>query len=289
MLLTWAICFWICSKIESRTRFLLNPHRPVHFPKKSNPRFDRETPDVVYGKNSVTELLRAKRRRVLEISVARVPERASATSEAWSTLANEHRVPLRVCEERELERLAGSTHHQGVVARVAPYIFADFEKTLTGLGNKALLVILDCVQDPQNFGTLCRSALAFGADAIILPKDRSVSVTPTVCKASAGAVEHLNIIQVGNLVIAMHKLKEAGYWIYGAHLDLATTTLAELDPAGRSVLVLGSEGRGLRELVAKTCDVLFKIPMAVDFDSLNVAQAGTVCLYEMARKVGKVS
>lgn len=260
----------------------------MHFPQKTSSGFERELPNIVYGKNAVTEVLRAGRRKILEIHASAEFEKSLSPEDLiWQT-AHAQRLSVRICNDQELGRICKSQHHQGVVARVEAYPLLELDSWIAGLKDKALVLVLDSVTDPQNFGALCRSALAFGVDAVILPKDRSVSVTPSVCKASSGAVEHLNIIQVGNLVITLHKLKEHKFWVYGAHLSAATTTLPELDPAARSVLVLGSEGRGIRELVGKTCDVLFKIPMAADFDSLNVAQAGTLCLYEMARRMGKI-
>lgn len=267
----------------------MKQHRPVRFPAKNRPAFGSEAPpNLVYGKNPVHEVLRAGRRRVLEIGITAEVQKSQSRGDPLFDLIQKQRVPVRVKDGHELDHLAGTTHHQGVVARVEPYPFVELETYLVGAKPKSLVLMLDSITDPQNFGALCRSALAFGVDAIMIPKDRSVTVTPSVCKSSSGAVEHLVIVPVGNLVITLHKLKEHKFWVYGAHLTLATTDLPGLDPAERAVLVVGSEGKGIRELVGKTCDVLFKIPMVSDFDSLNVAQAGTVCLYELARKMGKM-
>lgn len=266
----------------------MKDHRPVRFPKKPSSGFEREVSNIVYGKNAVTEVLRAGRRKVLEFYASAEFEKSLTPDDLIWRNAHAQRLSVRICNDQELGHICKSAHHQGVVARVGAYPLIELDQWFAKIGEKALVLMLDSVTDPQNFGALCRSALAFGVDAVILPKDRSIAVTPSVCKASSGAVEHLNIIQVGNLVVTLNKFKEHKFWIYGAHLKVATTTLPALDPAGRSVLVVGSEGKGIRELVGKTCDVLFTIPMAADFDSLNVAQAGTVCLYEMARKMGKM-
>lgn len=263
-------------------------HRPVHFPKKSRPPGAPEIQNIVYGKNPLAEVLRAGRRAVLEVFVTPELQKSSSADEVLLSTIRQRHIPFHVKAGHELDRLAVTQHHQGIVARVEPYPFFSLEAFLSGLKQKSLVLMLDSITDPQNFGALCRSALAFGVDAVILPKDRSVTVTPSVCKASAGAVEHLNVVQAGNLVITLHKLKEHGFWVYGAHLKSSTMVLGDLDPADRSILVVGSEGRGMRELVGKTCDVLFKIPMANDFDSLNVAQAGSVCLYELSRKMGRL-
>lgn len=207
--------------------------------------------EIIYGKNAVAEVVRAGRRKIFEI----------------------------YRDKKELFHLTKTDHHQGVAARVSAFPFSDLEGILNSCGEKALFLALDSIQDPQNFGTLCRSALAFGVDGVFLPKDRSVTVTPAVCKASAGAVEHLKIVQVTNLNSVFQKLKDNGFWIYGTALTNEAVDLPKVDFARRSVLVLGSEEKGLRPLVAKNCDVLIRIPMKGDFDSLNVAQAGTICLY----------
>lgn len=262
--------------------------RHFHPRQTSKPRSDKAVPgadpvaDIVYGKNPVREILRASSRRIREILVTKDSERS------WDPVLRDAvraaQIPVSVVDPKQLDKLAPDAVHQNVVARVEPYHYAEMGAVLRGVPERATVLILDCVQDPQNFATLCRSALAFGAHAVILPKDRSVAVTATVCKASSGAVEHLKIAQVVNLVRAMEQLKEAGFWIYGTTLAPGTVDLDKCSPAAKSAVVLGSEGDGLRSLVAKTCDVLIKIPMKTDFDSLNVAQAGTVCLYEFAAR-----
>lgn len=255
------------------------------FKSRQNPSFHKketrvDVSHVVYGRNPVTELLRAKRRDVLELFATTEALRALGTD--FDSLVRAAKIKIQIIDMQRCDKLSGGGVHQGVVARVAPYPYVAFEDVLEACGERALILMLDCVQDPQNFATLCRSALAFGVDAIVLPRDRSVAVTATVCKASSGAVEHLKICQVTNLVRAMEQAKESGFWIYGTSLAGDPVPLNQANPAAKAVLVLGSEGDGLRSLVAKTCDVLIKIPMKVAFDSLNVAQAGTVCLYEFA-------
>lgn len=238
--------------------------------------------DVIYGKNPIREVLRASSRRINELLVTKESERSlDALLRDAIRAAN---IPVSVVDPKQLDKLAPGAVHQNVVARIERYRYAEMGEVLKDVPERATVLILDCVQDPQNFATLCRSALAFGAHAVILPKDRSVAVTAAVCKASSGAVEHLNIAQVVNLVRAMEQLKEAGFWIYGTTLAPGSVDLDKCSPAAKSAVVMGSEGDGLRSLVAKTCDVLIKIPMKTDFDSLNVAQAGTVCLYEFAAR-----
>lgn len=184
--------------------------------------------------------------------------------------------------ESELTRLAGSPEHQGVVAEVEPYPYADADGLLESAD--ALVVALDQVQDPHNLGAVCRSAEAAGAAGVVICERRAAAVTPAVCKASAGAVEHLPVARVANLAdwLAAAKQRE-GVWVYGAQGDGAHIyTEAEL--TGRVVLVLGSEGRGIRPRVAGACDAHLAIPLLGHTASLNVAQAATVLLFEALRQ-----
>jgi 23S rRNA (guanosine2251-2'-O)-methyltransferase len=148
-----------------------------------------------------------------------------------------------------------------------------------------LLVVLDEVSDPRNLGAVARSALASGAHGLVLPKRRSAGVTPAAVKASAGATEHLPIAHVSNIAAYLKELQNAGFWVYGAAGDAARSYL-DLDYAGKVALVLGSEGRGLRPLVARTCDVLASIPMAGAVESLNVSVAAALLLFEARRQRG---
>lgn len=251
--------------------------------RNNSPRESKSDGEIVFGKNPIREILRAKSRKISEIQLTSEAKRALEDDELGHLVA-EAGIRISIADTNQLNRLvAPGAHHQNIVARVAPYPYATFSDVLEALSEKALILVLDCVQDPQNFATLCRTALAFGVDAVILPKDRSVTVTGTVCKASSGAVEHLKIAQVTNLARTLEELKRNGFWIYGTSLTDESVSLNEVQPAPKSALVLGSEGDGLRSLVAKTCDVLIKIPMKTDFDSLNVAQAGAICLYEFSK------
>jgi len=263
-------------------------HRPRdHLKKKRHRPRDqheqRDWPDIIYGKNPVCEALRARRRKVLEILMADDPKRLKDSPIV--KLAGAQGVTIKQMDIRELNFLTHDGVHQNVVARVQHYPEYLLNEIFENGAEKNLVLVLDCIQDPQNFGTLCRSALAFGVKEVIVPKDRSAPISSVVCKASAGAVEHLKIISVTNLVRAMEELKKHEYWIYGASLEDRSVSLQKLGPAPKTALVLGSEGKGLRRLVAETCDELVKIPMAGDFDSLNVAQAGSVILYDFGRKI----
>jgi 23S rRNA (guanosine2251-2'-O)-methyltransferase len=183
----------------------------------------------------------------------------------------------------ELTRLAGSPDHQGVVAEVDPYPYADPE-ALLGRPD-TLVVALDQVQDPRNLGAVCRSAEAVGAAGLVIPSRRSATVTAAACKASAGALEHLPVARVPNLADWLTRAKDSGAWIYGAAQD-APATYAQADLSGKVVLVFGSEGRGLRRRVAESCDLLISIPVRGRVGSLNVAAAAAVLLFEAARQRG---
>ena len=183
----------------------------------------------------------------------------------------------------ELSRLAGSPDHQGVVAEVDPYPYADPGSLLAR--PDALVVALDQVQDPRNLGATCRSAEAVGAAGLVIPSRRSAAVTAAACKASAGAVEHLPVARVPNLVDWLIRAKDSGAWIYGAQQG-APAVYSQADLGGKVVLVLGGEGKGLRRRVADTCDLLISIPVRGRVASLNVSAAAAVLLFEAARQRG---
>ena len=184
-------------------------------------------------------------------------------------------------EPAELTRLAGSADHQGVVAEVDPYPYADARSLLDA--PDALVVALDQVQDPRNLGAVCRSAEVAGAAGVVIPERRSAAVTAVACKASAGAVEHLAVARVRNLAEWLREAKEAGAWVYGASAN-APTRYDAIDWSGRAVVVLGGEGKGLRPRVEGMCDATIAIPRRGRVGSLNVAAAASVLLFESARR-----
>ncbi len=211
---------------------------------------------VIYGRRAVAEAQRGRRRVHRVLTTKDVPS-------------------------AELARLAGSPDHQGTVAEVDPYPYADPHSLLDG--PSALVVALDQIQDPQNLGAVCRSAEVAGAAGVVIPSRRSAAVTPAACKASAGAVEHLAVARVANLADWLGSAKDAGAWLYGAEAG-APAPYAQVDLTGKVVLVLGSEGRGLRPRVAGSCDLLVSIPSPGRVDSLNVSAAAAVLLFEAARQ-----
>jgi 23S rRNA (guanosine2251-2'-O)-methyltransferase len=181
----------------------------------------------------------------------------------------------------ELTRLAGSPDHQGVVAEVDPYPYADPAELLAD--REALLVALDQVQDPRNLGAVCRSAETAGAAGVAIPARRSAAVTAAACKASAGAVEHLAVARVRNLADWLGEAREAGFWAWGADPE-APTAYTDADLRGGAVLVLGGEDKGLRPRVAASCDGLLSIPRRGRTASLNVSAAAAVLLFEALRQ-----
>ena len=207
--------------------------------------------EVIYGRRPVAEAKRG-RRRVLRV----------LTREQHS--------------EEELERRCGSPDHQGVIAEVEPYPYADPTSLLAG--GAALVLALDRVQDPRNLGAICRSAEVAGASGVVIPERHSAGVTAAACKASAGAVEHLPVARVRNLADWLAGAKDAGAWVYGADAG-AETSYTSIDYEGKVVLALGGEERGLRPRVAAACDVLVSIPQRGKVGSLNVGAAAAVLLF----------
>ncbi len=212
--------------------------------------------EFIYGRRPVEEAERGRRRvhRVL-----RAPETPAV----------------------ELERLCGSPDHQGVVAEVDPYPYGDPVGMLRREGS--LLVALDQVQDPRNLGAVCRSAEFAGAAAVVAPERRAAAVTPVACKASAGAVEHLEVAHVRNLADWLGAAKEAGFWIWGAEAGAEQRPWGA-DLSGPTVLVLGGEGKGIRPRVAAACDGLIALPQRGRVASLNVSAAATALLFEALRQ-----
>jgi 23S rRNA (guanosine2251-2'-O)-methyltransferase len=181
----------------------------------------------------------------------------------------------------ELERLCGSSEHQGIVAEVDPYPYAHPDALLEG--ESPLVVALDEVQDPHNLGAVVRAAEVAGATGVVIPERRAASVTAAVCKASAGAVEHLPVARVRNLADWLARAKEREAWVYGAAAS-ARQAYTDVDWTGSAVLVMGSEGKGLRPRVSSACDELVSVPVRGKVASLNVSVAAAAILFEAARQ-----
>jgi 23S rRNA (guanosine2251-2'-O)-methyltransferase len=230
------------------------------------------TADLVYGRRPVREALRGPR-EVVEIWAT---ERA-VSAEPW---LQEERP--RTKTERELSERAGTRDHQGVLALVEPFRYADaFE---LARAERPLLAVLDRVTDPRNLGAVCRSADGAGATGVVVPAHGSAVVTPAVVRASAGAVEHVPVAVVTNLARYLAEVKGDDLWVYGAARDDGAQPMWETDLGGGVALVFGAEGRGLRPLVRRTCDGLIEIPLAGRVESLNVSVAAALLLYEARRQ-----
>jgi len=233
---------------------------------------------IIYGRNPVREALRGRRRHaVKDIWVS-----GGAAREPWL-----EGLPVRTAAAEEIQARCGSEAHQGICAEAGPYPYAGAAELLATAD--PLLVALDQVQDPQNLGSICRTAECAGAAGLIVPERRAAEVTPAVCKASAGAVEHLPVARVRNLADFLADAREAGCWSYGASAEggvgRAPVPYDRPDYAGSGVvLVLGSEGSGLRPRVAAGCDELIALPLRGRVESLGVAAAAAALLYEILQQ-----
>ena len=244
--------------------------------------------EILYGHHPVNEALKAGKRTVSEIWLAR--EKPSSRRETIVEMATARDIPLTQVPSSQLSTLSGSEKHQGVCARVSGFPYTDLNEMIKGdiLGKKdgsppVCLLLLDCIQDPHNLGALVRTAYCAGVDGVVIPKDRSASPSPVVSRISAGALEHTRLIRTTNLVKAISTLKSTGLWVAG--LDRAAgDTLFSTDFKGPLAIVVGSEEKGIRPLVKKSCDMLINIPQKGKVDSLNASVAGGIVLYEVFRQ-----
>jgi 23S rRNA (guanosine2251-2'-O)-methyltransferase len=235
----------------------------------------RET-EILYGRHAVLEALRAGRRSVRRVMLGQgVKQQAEIIGEIVAA------AQLTGCPVIEVGRpaldAAGGVNHQGVVAETGPYPYVGWEQAISA-ADAPLCLVLDHLQDVQNLGTLLRTAEAMAVTGVILPDRRAAGITPAVVNASAGAVEHLRIAQVTNLVQTLERLKKAGFWVAGLDAAPGATPLARADLSGPVALVVGAEGAGLSRLVRETCDWRVAIPMYGRVGSLNAAVAGSIVL-----------
>lgn len=237
----------------------------------------------IFGRNPVLEALRHNN-SVSRVLIARGAQDSKPVQEIMS-LAEQSGAPVEIVERRVLDMRSGGAVHQGVIAIADPFIYATMDAILRRKSAADLLVLaLDSIQDPQNLGTLLRTAEAAGVHGVLLPEHRSAQMTPAVEKAAAGAARLTSVVQVTNLVRALEQLKQAGAWVAGVENTPTATLYTEANLKGPLVLVLGSEGRGLGRLVQATCDFLVRLPMNGRLSSLNVAVAASIVLYEALRQ-----
>ena len=203
--------------------------------------------------------------------------------EAVVQAAKSRGVPVRFEDRAQLDRLAGTGQHQGIAALAAAKPAVGLEDLLGAKGGRGLLVLLDGIEDPHNLGAIVRTALAAGAQGVVIPERRAAGLSDTVERASAGALAHLPIARVKNLVRAMEEMKEAGYWLVGLD-ERADKNYTEVDLKGPIGIVLGREGEGLHELTRKRCDFLVSLPTTGPVRSLNVSVAAGIMLFEAVRQ-----
>jgi 23S rRNA (guanosine2251-2'-O)-methyltransferase len=240
---------------------------------------------IIYGKNPVREFLLQPSSKIIEVLISSEVKRADIID--LLRLAQERGIKITYLSRESLSKTARTGSHQGVAARLSDYDYvgvSEMSRKAKERGENLLVVILDHLEDPQNFGAIIRSAYVLGAHGIIIPKDRSVSVTPAVVKTSAGTASAVSISMVTNVVRLITELKKSGIWIVGADPS-AETSISDQDLVGLDIaLVIGSEGKGLKRLVKEECDFLLSIPTSGKVSSLNASVATGIMLYEIVRQ-----
>lgn len=249
----------------------------------------RLSEDLLWGVHPIFEGLEKEPDRFTEIILQK--DKRGSKIEEIIEMARHHNVKLTFVESLRLTGEGSEkVRHQGLIARISETPLIAFDDLVVKMkariagGENVRLMICDCLQDPHNLGAIIRSALASGAAGVIVTRERSAPLGGTAAKSSAGAMSHIDICQVTNLVSALKDLKKAGFWIYGAVKDADAHSLYQTDLTASACLVVGSEGKGIRPLVKKECDVLISIPMAGTLDSLNSSVAAAVILFEAMRQ-----
>jgi 23S rRNA (guanosine2251-2'-O)-methyltransferase len=240
--------------------------------------------EILFGINPVYESLKAGRRDVFKILITK--GKISKRLDQISALAGSLKISVERFSPVALKMISGTDYHQGVCAETGPYPFADLSEMLIDSQDvkpKPFLLLLDNIVDPHNLGALVRTAVCVGINGVIVPKDRSVPPTPTVSKSSAGALEHVLLSRVTNMVNAMKILKNMGLWIAGIDRS-ANESIFDCDMKAFNAVVVGGEGKGIRPLVKQHCDKLLSIPQTGLVDSLNASVAGAVVMYEAYRQ-----
>ncbi|MBR4604366.1 MAG: 23S rRNA (guanosine(2251)-2'-O)-methyltransferase RlmB [Kiritimatiellae bacterium] len=245
----------------------------------------------LYGRNPVEEALAAGRRSASEIVLPPAFPDEDDQLRRIRDEARARRLVVRTMDRSQLDRITRFGHHQGVALKTSGYPYVEFEELLSAAeeDENALVVVLDHLEDPQNVGSILRTACAAGATGVVIPEDRACGITPAAVRASAGGAEHIRVARVVNLVRAMKDLQEAGVWMTGLGFGDSAKLYTEVDFGGRVGLVVGAEGEGLSRLVSETCDFLATIPMPGGFESLNAGVAAAVAMYEVLRQHGGAS
>lgn len=243
--------------------------------------------EILYGRNPVYESLRAGLRPARSLFLAEGHQEKKIIDEIVQ-LAKARNLPIKQVSKNQITQMAGHDHHQGVVLETGDYPYKLLDELLSNIPPEEppFLLLLDLLQDPQNVGSLLRTADAVGVHGVILQERRGVGVTPAVVNSSSGAAEHLQIAQVTNLVQVMRDLKVKDIWFYGLENDERAVSLYRANLKGAIGLVVGNEGAGLRRLVRETCDGIVSLPMKGKISSLNAAIAGSIALYTVWQKRG---
>lgn len=237
--------------------------------------------DYIVGRNAVREALRSGRsvQRILVSS-----EKQSGSLGEILTLAKNLHVEVRKVPDKQLQKYSEGLPHQGVAALVTQVSFYSIDDVLSKASDKPpLLILTDGIEDPHNLGAIIRTAECAGANAVLIPKRHNATITATVGKTSAGAIEFVPLVQIGNVANTIKELKEKGFWILGAHME-GNCTLYEADLTLPIVIVIGNEGKGLSRLTKESCDFLVTIPMFGKLNSLNASVAASILMYEAVRQ-----
>lgn len=241
-----------------------------------------EREDLVIGRNSVREAVKSD--RTIECIYISNGKMEGSINEIIK-IARDKKIVIKEVDRKKLDNLSMGASHQGVIAVVTPYKYSDISDILEFAKSKnedPFIIILDEIEDPHNLGSIIRTAELCGAHGIIIPKRRNASITSTVYKSSAGAIEYVKVAKVTNINAAIDELKEQGVWVYGA--DIAGTQYSyQMDFGGSIALVIGSEGKGISRLTLKKCDGLVKIPMVGKINSLNASVAAGILMYEVLK------
>ena len=244
--------------------------------------------EIIYGRQPVRELLRAKNRTLFSLSLLQTRKPTPELAEIEG-LARKMGVHVNFVQRQQLDQATDSRNHQGIMAEASGYPTVDFDDLVAAAkekGNSAFILILDHLEDPQNLGSLIRTAEAIGVDGVVIPSDRAASVTPSAVRASAGATEWVKVSVVTNIVRSMQTLQKEGFWITGLEAMPEAKNPSEIDLNGPVGLVVGSEGSGMGRLIRETCDFLMKLPMVGNVTSYNASVAGAMAMYEVVRQRG---
>lgn len=244
------------------------------------------TTELLYGRNAVREALRARRRVLRRLVISRSVQESGIIADIIR-LAEQAGVPVERIERQALDRQLRDANHQGVMLETGPYPYVELEECLQAAADRrepALLLLLDHLQDPQNIGTLLRTAEAVGCHGVVIPGRRAADITPAVVNASSGAVEHLRVAMVTNLAQTIEELQRTGIWVAGLEQDEAAKDIDTVDLDLPLALVIGAEGTGMARLVRERCDFLVRLPIVGQVGSLNAAVAGSIAIYHAWRQ-----